>query len=355
MTLRIGFYGAGLISQLHCYLLANCSVAHEIVAVHDPDTTRASAFAAAHGATAVAEDDLLDQVDAVYITTWTSEHQRLVDKAARRGVAIFCEKPLAFDSATVEEMVATVESTGIVNQVGLLLRAAPTFIQLGRLISDPRAGRVLAVMFRDDQHIPNQGRYASTWRTDASRAGRGALLEHSIHDVDILRHLLGPVEVVSGVVREIHGYPRIDDVAVARLEFAGGAIATLTSVWHDVLERPSMRFVEVFCERMHAAIDDDFVGPVRWQYTGEDSQYLDGHDLVAACMKLPESADRHTTGFLGGSVFNTASTFLSAVRDGVPASPTFSDALVAHRLVDAIYTSAGEGGRPIGEPEARCR
>ena len=55
---------------------------------------------------------------------------------------------------------------------------------------------------------------------------------------------------MSGAAREVHGHDRIDDVTVARLEFAGGAIGTLTSVWHDVLERPSLRRVEVFCERL---------------------------------------------------------------------------------------------------------
>ena len=43
---------------------------------------------------------MLDTCDAVYITTWTSEHPRLVAAAAERGLAIFCEKPLAVDHPT---------------------------------------------------------------------------------------------------------------------------------------------------------------------------------------------------------------------------------------------------------------
>ena len=136
-------------------------------------------------------DELLDAVDAVYVTTWTAAHPRLVAAAAERGIAVFCEKPLGVSAPVVAEMVDVVEQAGIVNQVGLVLRAVPAWIHVRRLVADPRAGRLMAVSFRDDQYIPNQGRYASTWRVDPALAGRGALLEHSIHDVDVLRWVGG--------------------------------------------------------------------------------------------------------------------------------------------------------------------
>lgn len=330
---RIGFYGAGFVSRFHVAALAASSAANEIVAVHDPDASRAAAFADGHGAVAVGEDELLDLVDAVYVTTWTSEHPRLVEKAAAAGVAVFCEKPVAVDAPTAERMVATVEAAGVVNQVGLVLRFLPSFRWVRHLVHDERAGRVLAVVFRDDQYIPDQGTYGSTWRVDAARSGRGALLEHSIHDVDILQWLLGPVASVSATTREVHGHHRIDDVAVARLDFAGGPVATLTSVWHDVLERPSLRRVEVLCERLFVALEGDFVGPVRWQFAGEVERVLGGADLAAA---VAEAGDTSTV--------NAATAFVAAVRDGVPAHPSLAEALPAHRVVDAIYASAEVGG-----------
>jgi predicted dehydrogenase len=351
MTTRVGFYGAGFISRLHAYLLAECGEPHEIVAVHDPDAARAASFADAHGARAVSEDELLELVDAVFVTTWTSEHPRLVERAAQRGVAIFCEKPLATDVAAVEGMLATVDAAGVANQVGLVLRASPAFLHVRRLLEDPRAGRVLAIVFRDDQFIPIQGYYGSTWRIDPDRAGRGTLMEHSIHDVDILRYLFGPVTAVSAVAREVHGYPKIDDVTVARLEFESGAIATLTSVWHDILERPSLRHVEVFCERLYVAVDGDFAGPVRWQYTGDEARSAAGEELVASCRELPDMTDVPATRFLEGFVFNTAGAFLRAVAEGRAARPAFAEALVAHRLVDALYRSADAGGVVVPDPE----
>jgi predicted dehydrogenase len=233
----------------------------------------------------------------------------------------------------VAGMVAAVEAAGVVNQVGLVLRFLPSFRWLRHLVRDERAGEVLAVVFRDDQFIPDQGMYGSTWRTDAARAGRGTLLEHSIHDVDILGWLLGPVAAVSATTREVHGHGGIDDVAVARLDFAGGAAATLTSVWHDVLERPSLRRVEVFCSRLYAALEGDFGGPVRWRFTGEPERCLAGDELAAA---VAAAGDTATT--------NSAAAFLAAVRDGVPAHPSFAEALPAHRVVDALYASAAAGG-----------
>jgi predicted dehydrogenase len=335
MTVRVGFYGAGFVSRYHAAQLAASRVDHKVVAVHDPDADRAAAFAARHGAAAVGEEDVVALADAVYVTTWTSEHARLVERAAAAGVAVFCEKPLAADAPTVAGMVAAVEAAGVVNQVGLVLRYLPSFRWLRHLVRDERAGEVLAVVFRDDQFIPNQGMYDSTWRTDAARAGRGTLLEHSIHDVDILLWLLGPVRAVSATTREVHGHPGIEDVAVARLDFAGGAAATLTSVWHDVLERPSLRRVEVFCSRLYAALEGDFFGPVRWRFTGDDERVLGGDDLAAAAADAG-AGDTATT--------NSAAAFLAAVRAGSPASPSFAEALPAHRVVDALYASAAAGG-----------
>jgi predicted dehydrogenase len=334
----VGFYGTGLISQMHSFFLADSGVDHAVVAVHDPDADRAAKAAAAHGAVAVGEDELLDLVDAVYVTTWTSEHPRLVEKVAARGLAVFCEKPLAVDAPTAEHMVDVVTDAGVINQVGLILRSWAPFPLLRDLVHDERAGKVLAVVFRDDQYIPNQGRYASTWRMDPTKAGRGTLLEHSIHDIDILQWMFGPVRSLSASTREVHGHTRIDDVTAARLDFESGAVAQLTSIWHDILERPSLRRVEVFCERLHAVIEGDLFGPVRWQYTGEPEQMVENDGLLEECRTR------------GLDVTNTARTFLQAVAAGRPASPDFAEALAAHRLVDALYASADAGGVLVTDP-----
>ena len=344
MTVRLGFYGTGFIARTHNWFLKHTAADHAIVAVHDVDADRAQAFAGRVGAEVVGEDELLDRVDAVCVTTWTSEHERLVTTAAARGVAVFCEKPLAFDTPSAQRMVDAVEAAGVVDQVGLVLRFIPQFVHARTLLADERAGRVLAVSFRDDQFIPIQSHYGSTWRVDAERCGRGTLLEHSIHDVDVMQWLCGSVTSVGGSVREIHGYPRIDDVAVARLDFADGAVASLTSIWHDIVDRPSLRNIEIFCENLYIHLDGEATTPLTWQFTGEPVQSLEGEALARACTDAGLGRERDLTPLPGGAMFNPLTGFIDAIADGAPSPLPLREALPAHRIVDAIYASADAGG-----------
>ena len=63
-----------------------------------------------------------------------------------------------------------VEGAGVTNQVGLVLRRSPAFTLARQLLADPAAGRVMAVVLRDDQFIPTQGMYGSDWRADPDKA-----------------------------------------------------------------------------------------------------------------------------------------------------------------------------------------
>ena len=98
------------------------------------------------------------------------------------------------------------------------------------------------------------------------------LLEHSIHDADILEWLLGPAVRASAFSESFHGIEGIEDSVGATFQFATGTIASLITVWHDVLERPSQRRVEMLCERAHISLEGDWFGPVRWTWTGEAEQ-----------------------------------------------------------------------------------
>lgn len=336
MTLRLGFFGAGFIARYHAMMLWLAKADAEIVLVHDPDRGKAEPFLRDTGARfAETEEAVLDAVDAVYVCTWTSEHPRLVAAAAERGLPVFCEKPLAVDLPTAVEMVRTVERAGIVNQVGLVMRDYAGFHGLRRAVRAPGAGRVMSVVFRDDQYIPIQGMYGSSWRAERDKCGAGALLEHSVHDLDILEWMLGPVVQVSARSAEFHGHPGIDDAVVATLEFESGVLATLTSVWHDVLSRPSQRRVEVFCEQRYAVLEGDVFGPVRWTGPGDDEGELDGDALVAVLEGEP------------GAPRNPDGAFIEAAAARTEATPSFAEALRAHVLVDALYRSAAAAGAPV--------
>lgn len=331
--MRVGFLGAGLIATYHSKSLRRSGAPVLRAGVFDPDRSRAVTFAAASGHTLCdSENEVLDGCDAVYVCTWTSEHERLVLAAVERGLHVFCEKPLAFDAIGATRLADAADAAGVAHQVGLVLRYSPAFRQAHRLVNDPAAGRVMAVVLRDDQFIPIQGHYGSTWRGDRERAGAGTLLEHSIHDIDMLHYLVGPVESVSAHTAAFHGIDGIEDVATAVLRFESGATGTLCSVWHDNMSRPSLRRLEVFCERRHIVIDgDDWYGPVSWTDTTGAAGSLDGDALVEAA---------------GGEI-NPDGMFIDAICTSRSATPDLHVAVAAHRVVDAIYTSASRHGLPV--------
>lgn len=340
---RIGILGAGFIARWHAAGLALSPVPCRRAGVHDPDPERATAFGADTGWPVVeSEQALIEASDAVFVCTWTSAHPRLVEAVAGAGCGVFCEKPLATDLTGARAVARAVREAGVVNQVGLVLRYSPAFAALRGAIRHPDAGRVMSIVFRDDQYLPVGGAYASTWRTDRSRAGSGTLLEHSIHDLDLIDHLAGPVTEVSARTASFHGHPGIEDLAVATLQLAGGGTATLTSVWHDVLSRPSLRRVEVLCERRFAVLEHDWFGPVRITHPDGREDVLAGEDLVAAARpELP------STGTPDGD-------FVTAVATRGRAWPDVGLALRAHELVDACYRSAAAGGVPVpAAPQAQ--
>jgi myo-inositol 2-dehydrogenase / D-chiro-inositol 1-dehydrogenase len=335
--LRIGFLGAGLIATYHSKSMRRSGAPIDRAGVYDPDTQRAAAFAAASGHTAMAnEDDVLDDCDAIYVCTWTSEHLRQVEKAAARNLAIFCEKPLAFDVAAAERMAAMVAGARVVNQVGLVLRRSPAYLLAKHLIDEQVAGPVMGVVFRDDQFIPIQGHYGSTWRGDRTLAGSGTLLEHSIHDVDMLRVLVGEIERVSAHVTNFHGHDGIEDVASTTIRFASGALGTLASIWHDNLARPSLRRVEIFCAHRHIVIEgDDWYGPVSWTDSNGDTATLEGDALSEAVIGMRDGTE------------NPDGEFVRSALAGTAATPDFAEAVKAHRIVDAMYASAAQDGASI--------
>ncbi len=349
---RIALIGCGHIGTVHSYAIAQLAraglVDAAITSTFDPDRERAERIATHHGATA--HTDLgaaLDDVDVVWICTWTDGHRAAVDAAVDRGIAVFCEKPLA---PTIEGCRAIADRLrGHPHRVGLVLRTAPVFARFADAVATGTYGRPMAMIFRDDQYFPIQGMYGSTWRKDATKSGGGTLIEHSIHDVDVMQWILGPATAVSAATASTFGYPGIEDVAALRLDLASGAAATLTSVWHQVLSRPSTRRLELFCEDALLWTEDDYLGPVHVETS-------DGAEALTA--PPPEWIDRLTVPEVHATSVaqyaEPAKAFLDAVagRDGF-GPPGADEALAAHEVVDAAYRSAAAGGAVTPVASAR--
>ncbi|MBN4047670.1 Gfo/Idh/MocA family oxidoreductase [Acidimicrobiaceae bacterium AH-315-P05] len=333
MTVRVGFLGAGNIATYHSKSLRASGADMTWSAVFDTDPDRSKRFAAATGASvAGGPADVVAQSDAIYICTWTSEHEHLVGLAADAGKAVFCEKPLGVDYASAERVVAAVESTGVVNQVGLVLRRSPVFHLLRHVSLHQDAGQLQTVIFRDDQFLPIQGRYASTWRADVDKAGAGVLIEHSIHDIDLLEWMYGPITSVSATARYVHEIAGIEDSVIVSAVFESGLHATLTSVWHDMLERVSNRHVEVFGTKLWARLTGEWFGEVAWNH-GAETKTVSGVELLKLASDVSPGAGENPDG-----------AFVEAVANNRPASPPLRTALRAHLVVDACYRSIADGG-----------
>jgi predicted dehydrogenase len=333
----VGFIGTGHIATFHSKMLKRSGVAMVRGGCFDVDAARAETFAQGSGSTVMnSEEEVINSSDVVYICTWTSEHQRLVEMCIAAGKPFFCEKPLSTGFAKAREMYDSAAASGLTHQCGLILRRSPAYLWARELIADPEAGAPMAVVFRDDQFIPVQGHYKSTWRGDVEKAGAGTLLEHSIHDVDMLRFLIGDVSSVSARSTYRHGIEGIEDCVAASVQFENGAVGTLTTIWHDNLSRPSLRNVEVFCENRTVIIaGDDWFGPVTWSNTDGTTGSLEGEELMAKTAPLALKDANPDAAFV-----------LSAV-DKEPGFPDFSIALEAHRIVEAMYQSARDNGNAV--------
>jgi len=353
--LRVGLIGCGFIGRFHSRalrgLIRRGLVDAEYAAVCDIVEERARSFAEIAGVPTVTTDptEVIDSpdIDIVYVCVPTAGHKELVLRAAQRGKHIFCEKPLATSLADVEEMVAAV--AGVKAGVGLVLRHSPVYTVLRSLAEDPRLGRLMAIIFRDDQFFPIQGHYQSEWRKDHRQVGSGTLLEHSIHDVDILRWFGGDVRALRGTVRNFAGHARVEDLAIGHLEFVQGAQAELVSVWHNVLGRPSTRRLELFFENGLFATDHDFFGPIQLQIGANPPRTISEEEVRRRYLELVG---------LRGEVYEDVLSrysledyfFLKALTEDAPPFPGFGLALEAHRLVDAIYRSSSADGEAVALP-----
>jgi predicted dehydrogenase len=352
MTLGIGLIGCGFIGRFHARNIRDIARSGtnaapldvDYHAVCDLDQARADAFAEHAGCvvatTSAAEVIASPHIDAVYICTETVEHVDLVIAAANAGKHVFCEKPLATTLADARRMHAAVKAAGITHQVGLVLRYSPVFRVIEDLMRQDNLGALLAIQLRDDQYFPVRGQYASNWRGDVTRAGGGTLIEHSIHDLDLIVRLAGAVDRVRCRTRNISGHKGVEDIAIVTFEHAAGHSTQLSSIWHSMDDRQSTRRIEIFFEGGYIATEHDYFGSIVYQGRSGDAVTLSSDDVLSRYMSLegldPVDYDLRSLGGLCDRAF------IEAAIAQRPAHPSFADAVLAHELVEACYRSAAE-------------
>jgi myo-inositol 2-dehydrogenase/D-chiro-inositol 1-dehydrogenase len=191
MTVRIAVLGAGRIGKVHAAAIAATPEAR-LVAIADPMAEAARELADAHGCDIRSIDaiEAAEDVDAVLICTPTDTHADLIERFARAGKAIFCEKPVDLSITRVRDCLKVVEDTGAFLMIGFQRRFEPDFNVLKSAIDEGRIGKVemIALTSRDPSPPP----YAYI-----ERCG-GIFRDMTIHDFDVARWLLGEeVETVQ--------------------------------------------------------------------------------------------------------------------------------------------------------------
>ena len=356
MRPRIGVIGAGVIGTFHGKAIHHCLksglIDGDFVAICDPDPERRESYSRVAGlALATADPEELiasPDVNTVYVCTPTAFHKDLALKTLAAGKALFCEKPLAFDAQDAAAMRDAAKTAGVTHQVGLVMRFSPVINVVRDLIREPEFGRTMSAVMVDDQFFPIQGHYRSTWRGDVSLVGAGTLLEHAIHDIDVLVSYFGRVRRVHGVTRHFFEKEGVEDLSSAILEFVDGPVVNHVSIWHNLLHRGSSRRMSVIGEnaQLHWE-DDDWTGAIRLESNAIGGRRDIPSDEVMS--RYVESAGAADDPRLRDAVARHSLedyTFLKAVSEDRPGFPDFDVALYAHQVVDAIYQSAREG-RPV--------
>ncbi|MDX6694425.1 MAG: hypothetical protein QOF02_2028 [Blastocatellia bacterium] len=314
---RIGIIGAGYIGGVHAKTLSSDERAR-VFAVHDVDAERAEQLARSCGAVVSASaEELIESVDAVYITTPNTKHTELARAAAAAGKHVFCEKPMATTLAEAQAVLRDAEGSRAVFQVGHNRRFAPVYVLLKRLLAEGNAPHSAhAKMNRGELLNP-------VWVGDASLTG-GFLYETTIHMFDMLRFLFGEVAqlVACG---STHEYAETDDFSML-FKFESGMHATLCSSadasWLFPFER-----LEVFSH--HATIT------TREMESLTQTVALDGRHTTHSMHQLSKEEK------WGYAQEDRA--FLDSILSGAPPAVSALDGLKSVELVDACYRAVNSG------------
>lgn len=229
---RFGLIGAGLASETHARELRGVDGA-SLEAVFARDPAKAAAFGTAHSVPRCYSDlgaFLADpDIDAVIIATPNGIHLDYAVAAARAGKHVIVEKPLEVSEKRASAIIAACRDANVRLFVIYQRRHAAATNQALSDIRSGRLGRIVLVNVVDNQYRSPAYYRKDAWRGTRSLEGGGCVITQSTHLIDLAQHLAGPVRSVYALTRTAFHDIETEDTAVAALEFAGGAIGTLSS------------------------------------------------------------------------------------------------------------------------------
>src|SRR6202048_683836 len=322
--LRIGLVGAGMVSRHHLLAWADIADQAEVVAVADPSAENAARRVAEFGISqsyADAEAMLQStELDAIDIAAPREMHAPLVRLAAKRGLPVLCQKPLALNLHEAIELAAEVR-----DQTRLMVhenwrfrgyyRDAAAWLREGRIGNVKQAQ--LTLLTSGVLPGPDRLRPALQRQPFMRREKRMLVAEVLIHHLDTLRMLLGPLRVTAAELSRSFSEMAGEDGAVIQLKAAGGAAVQVFASF------AAHGFPATQVDRLDILGD---AGSIR----------LDGAQLTCSGAS---PAERHydLAAEYQGSYNRTIAHFVQSLRDNTPFETAPEDNIETLRLVEDCY------------------
>ncbi|MFO7631644.1 MAG: Gfo/Idh/MocA family oxidoreductase [Caldilinea sp.] len=325
-SIRIGFLGIAHMHSVSYVQSVLTMPGVEVVGMWDRSDDVAAKWSSQFGVRRFASADelLATGLDAVVVCSENAYHRPLVEQAAGRVKAVLCEKPISTSVADAQAIIDRCATTGTKLQIAFPVRFAPSVVELKRHLDAGLLGEVFTV------NCTNHGSMPGGWFVDHDLAGGGAVLDHTVHVIDLLRWFWSAevTEVYAEVGDSLlHPGLGIDDAGLLSFTLSNGIYGTLDTswsrppsytIWGDVkLEILGERGV-VHADTLHQYITvaSNVAGKTRWAGFGSDMD----HGLMAD--------------------------FVDMVRSGREPSITGEDGLRAMEVALAAYASA-RSGQPV--------
>jgi len=353
-TFGFGIIGCGVIAPFHARAIGELPNAR-LVAVADTVAERAEARGTEFGVDHGSDVDALlarPDVDAVSICVPSGQHAELGVRAAAAGKHVVVEKPIDVTLEAADRLIAACHEHGVGLTVISQHRFGPAVQRLRGLIDGGRLGRLVLgdaiVKWYRSQEYYDSGDWRGTWALD----GGGCLMNQGVHYTDLLQWMMGPVDrVFAQTATAVHERIEVEDIAVAVLHFASGAVGVLqasTAVYPGLPERLEVTgtggTVVIESGRMRACeLKDE---------KGETSAYGTKLRTDQGAEENGGAADPAAISHAGHR-FQIAD-LLEAVETGRQPAITGEEARKPLELILAVYRSAREG-REVSLPLAAGR
>ena len=325
--LRIGFVGAGAISQYHLVGWSETPDA-QVVAICDIDEARARAKAQAFNVPTVYTDFRTmierEKLDAVDIVTPVGTHAELTRLAADAGLHVSCQKPLTPTVREAEELIAYVGER-VRFMVHENYRFRPHYLQVGQWLEQGRIGNItharMTVRSQGMIDVGGTPAFLLNRQPYLQDFKRLLIFEVLIHHLDVMRTLLGPLDVVSAQVAKVNKALTGEDVAVILMRGRDG----MTVVLDGNISAPG--YGPMPADRL------EIMGTKATLIYDRDRLYLAGSDESPMNFDLAKNYQACFT--------SAVREFVRGLRDGKPFAIDRLDNLETLKLMESCYVAAG--------------